>query len=237
MLWRHTGTPSWVNELALPRRPEAILFDIDGTLVDSNYVHVIAWMYAFQSAGCRVEAWRIHEAIGMDSGKLLERLLGDRATGLGEQIKSEHGRRYAELSPLLQAFDGARELLRAVAKRGAKVVLATSAPPEELERLRVLLDVEDAIQTVTNAEDVSTAKPAPDIVRVALERSGVPAAGAIFVGDAVWDIQAAKQTGVASIAVSSGGAHEAELRKEGAARLYPTVLGVLEDLDQILPTR
>jgi HAD superfamily hydrolase (TIGR01509 family) len=220
-----------VSKLSPPRGPEAVLFDIDGTLVDSNYLHVVAWMYAFQSAGCPVEAWRIHEAIGMDSGKLLERLLGDQAEALGEEVKQEHSRRYGQFAPLLQPFDGARQLLRAVAAQGTKVVLATSAPPDELERLREILDVEDAIETVTNAQDVATAKPAPDIVQVALERSGVEAAEAIFVGDAVWDIKAANKAGVACIGVTSGGVHEAELRKEGAVGLYPTVRQLLDDFD------
>jgi HAD superfamily hydrolase (TIGR01509 family) len=227
--FRRRGNAGAVSELTLPERPAAILFDIDGTLVDSNYVHVVAWMYAFQSAGRHVEAWRIHEAIGMDSGELLQRLLGDEADEIGEQAKQEHSRRYAELSPVLQPFDGARELLRTVAARGVKVVLATSAPPDELERLRELLDVEEAIETVTNAEDVATAKPAPDIVQVALERAGVRADEAIFIGDAVWDVQAAGRAGVACIAVTSGGVHEAELRKAGAARLYPTVRDLLDD--------
>jgi len=226
-----------MSELALPKDPAAVLFDIDGTLVDSNYVHVVAWMYAFQSVGCHVEAWRIHEAIGMDSGELLDRLLGDRSDALGDQVKQEHGRRYAELSSLLQPFDGARELLRAVADRGVKVVLATSAPPEELERLRGLLGVEDAIETVTNAEDVDTAKPAPDIVQVALQRAEVDANEAIFVGDTVWDVQAASKAGVACIAVTSGGVHEAELRKAGAARLYPTVRGLLDAFQDGQPAR
>ena len=226
-----------VNAPPLPQNPRAVLFDGDGTLVDSNYLHVVAWVYAFQSAGRHIEAWRIHEAIGMDSGKLLERLIGDQAEPLGERIKQEHSRRYADFSSLLQPFDGAREVLRAVASRGTKVVLATSAPPDELDRLRELLDVEDAIATVTNAEDVATAKPEPDLVHVALERSGVDAAEAIFVGDAVWDIRAAHAAGVACIAVTSGGVHEAELRKEGAARLYPTVRALLEDFEAAQPPR
>jgi HAD superfamily hydrolase (TIGR01509 family) len=211
-----------------PRSPAAILFDIDGTLVDSNYVHIVAWMHGFRSAGCRIEAWRIHEAIGMDSSKLLERLLGAQAATLGDRVKTEHSRRYAELAPLVQPFDGALPLLRAVAGRGIKVVLATSAPPAELTKLRELLDVEDAVDSVTNAEDVTTAKPAPDIVQVALERAGVSPTEAIFVGDTVWDVRAANEAGVACIAVTSGGVHEAVLRHEGAACVYA---GVHELLD------
>ncbi len=212
--------------------PAAVLFDIDGTLVDSNYVHVVAWMYAFQSAGCTVEAWRIHQSIGMDSSKLLERLLGEDADRLKDQVKDEHSKRYKELGgQLLRPFDGARELLRAVSARGLKVVLATSAPPDELEMLRDLLDVEDAVQTVTNAEDVDTAKPAPDIVSVALERSGVDAASAVFLGDAVWDVEAAKRAGVRCVAVSSGGRHTDELLDAGAIATYDTVRDLLDGLE------
>lgn len=216
-----------------------MLFDIDGTLVDSNYLHVTAWMYAFQAADCQVEAWRIHQAIGMDSGKLLEKLLGDRASDdkLTSRVKDEHSRRYKELSDLLQPFAGARELLRKVSATGSKVVLATSAPPDELEMLRDLLDVEDAIETVTNAEDVETAKPAPDIVQVALERAGVDAAEAVFVGDAVWDVQAARDAGVVCVAVTSGGVHTTELKQAGAAATYDTVQDLLDHLDESLLTR
>ena len=216
-----------------------MLFDIDGTLVDSNYLHVTAWMYAFQAAGCQVEAWRIHQAIGMDSSKLLEKLLGDRASDeqLTSQVKDEHSRRYQELSDLLQPFAGARELLRQVSATGVKVVLATSAPPDELEMLRDLLDVEDALEAVTNAEDVETAKPAPDIVQVALERAGVQASDAVFVGDAVWDVQAARDAGVVCVAVTSGGVHRAELKDAGAAATYDTVQDLLDDFDESLLSR
>lgn len=229
-----SGQDDAVTANAAPGAPAAVLFDIDGTLVDSNYVHVIAWMYAFQSAGCRVEAWRIHQAIGMDSSKLLERLLGDQAGQFSDQVKAEHARRYDELSSLLQPFDGARELLRKVSARGPKVVLATSAPQHELQMLRDLLDVEDAVETVTNADDVETAKPAPDVVQVALERAGVEPADAVFLGDAVWDVQAAKEAGVVCVAVSSGGVHEAELRAAGAVATYDTVRDLLNDLDASL---
>jgi len=216
-----------VSSLRLPQRPAAVLFDIDGTLVDSNYVHVVAWMHAFRSAGCRIEARRIHQAIGMDSSKLLQRLLGGQAEALGDQVKKEHSRRYSELVPLLQPFEGAQQLLRAMTENGVKVVLATSAPPDELTRLRELLDVDDAVDSVTNAEDVDTAKPAPDIVQVALERSGIGPSEAILVGDTVWDVRAANQAGVASIAVTSGGVAEAVLLQEGAACVYDGVRELL----------
>jgi HAD superfamily hydrolase (TIGR01509 family) len=200
--------------------PAAVLFDIDGTLVDSNYVHVAAWMYAFEAVDRHVDAWRIHAAIGMDGEKLLEELLGGDADALGEQVTQEHSRRYKMMAELLHPFDGARDLLRELSARDIKVVLATSAPPDELEMLRTLLDVEDAIETVTNADDVDTAKPRPDIVAVALERAGVAPAEAVFVGDAVWDVKAANAAGVICVGVTSGGSHAAALRDAGAAATY-----------------
>lgn len=214
--------------------PAAVLFDIDGTLVDSNYVHVAAWMQAFQSVDHHVDAWRIHAAIGMDGEKLLEELLGGEAESLGEQVTQEHSRRYEMMAELLHPFDGARDLLRELSARGVKVVLATSAPPDELEMLRDLLEVEDAVETVTNAEDVETAKPQPDIVSVALERAGVDATEAVFVGDAIWDVKAANAAGVICIGVTSGGTHTAKLRDAGAAATYDSVKELLSGLDDSL---
>ncbi len=220
-----------MTPVPIPDRITAVLFDIDGTLVDSNYVHVAAWMDAFSQAGCRVEAWRIHESIGMDSGKLLDRLIGEKSDEVREQAKQAHSKRYTEMSDLLRAFDGARDLMRAISARDVKVVLATSAPQDELERLRDLLDVEDAIETVTNADDVETAKPAPDIVHVALEKSGADAAETIFVGDTVWDVRAANEAGVSCVAVQTGGIPEQALRDEGAAAVYPTIRELRADLE------
>jgi HAD superfamily hydrolase (TIGR01509 family) len=216
--------------------PAAVLFDIDGTLVDSNYVHVAAWMYAFESIDRHVDAARIHAGIGMDGDKLLEELLGGEAETLGDQASQEHTRRYKMMGELLHPFDGARDLLRELSARGIKVVLATSAPPDELEMLRKLLDIEEAIEAVTNADDVGTAKPQPDIVSVALERAGVDASEAVFVGDAVWDVKAAKAAGVICVGVTSGGSHAAALRDAGAAATYESVSGLLDALDESLLT-
>ena len=219
-----------------PRWPAAVLFDIDGTLVDSNYLHVVAWIAAFQSVDCYVEAWRIHQTIGMDSQKLLERLLGAAASEKGSAASDEHSRRYKNLSGLLQPFAGARELLATLAARGTKVVLATSAPPDELDTLRRTLGVDDVVDVVTNSQDVDTAKPAPDIVEVALQRAGVDAADAIFVGDAVWDVKAAKKAGVRCIAVGSGGMCAADLLAAGADETWDNVQSLLAGYDRSLLT-
>lgn len=213
------------------RPPGAVLFDIDGTLVDSNYVHVDAWLRALRAVGHPVDAWRVHRGQGMGSSQLLAALLGEAAEQLGAQAQQRHSERYRQTADLLRTFDGARELVAAVAERGAKVVIATSAAPDELERLRTLLDIEDAVAEFTAAEDVEAAKPAPDLVHVALKRAGVTADRAVFVGDTVWDVQAAGKAGVACVGVLTGGISAAELTEAGAVAVYPDCRALLSELD------
>jgi HAD superfamily hydrolase (TIGR01509 family) len=211
--------------------PGAVLFDIDGTLVDSNFLHVHAWTRAFADAGHPVDAWRTHRAIGMGSSQLLGELLGDDADRLGEQVKQGHTDRYAELAPLLRAFDGARQLVRAVSDRGAVVVLATSAPPEELERLLAVLDLDDTLDAITGDEDVEQAKPEPELVQTALRKAGCSAERSVFVGDSRWDVVAAERAGVPCVGLLSGGTSAAELTEAGAVAVYDDVAALLADLD------
>jgi HAD superfamily hydrolase (TIGR01509 family) len=211
---------------------KAVLFDIDGTLVDSNYLHVEAWDRAFAEVGHPVNAWRIHRSIGMDSSKLLESLLGDDAERLGDAAKARNSEIYAGMTDRLRSFDGAQDLLHAIDGLGLQVVLATSAPPEELESLRAVLDIEDAISEITSASDVETAKPSPDIVQVALKKAGVDADEAVFVGDAVWDITAAGAAGVRAIGVRSGGVSAQELLEAGAVAVYDDARDLLNHLDE-----
>jgi HAD superfamily hydrolase (TIGR01509 family) len=214
-----------------PDAPGAVLFDIDGSLVDSNYLHVHAWAQAFADAGHPVDAWRIHRAIGMGSAQLLGELLGDDADRLEEQVKEGHTERYAEMASLLRPFEGARELVQAVSDRGAVVVLATSAPPDELEKLRAVLDLDDVLDAITAAEDVEAAKPEPEIVHVALEKAGCAPASSVFVGDAVWDVVAATRAGVACVGLLSGGTGAAELTEAGAVAVYDDAAALLRELD------
>lgn len=209
----------------------AVLFDIDGTLVDSNYVHVDAWWRAFRAVGGSVDAWRIHRAIGMDSGRLLEELLPDASDDERDTAKQYHSAYYAEQMPRLRALPGARDLLRAVAGRGHAVVLATSAPATELVRLREVLDAEQWITAVTSSEDVDEAKPAPGIMQVALDRAGVDASHAVMVGDAMWDVETAGKVGVPCISVMTGGIGGDELRGAGAAAVYDDAAAVLADIE------
>jgi HAD superfamily hydrolase (TIGR01509 family) len=216
---------------AIAASSPAVLFDIDGTLVDSNYLHVHAWCRAFRETGVAVESWRIHRAIGMDGARLVKALAGGADEGARRQAAQLHSGYYAELSSLLSLLPGARELLNRVASLGMQVVLATSAPEDELARLRSLLDCEDLVSVVTSSEDVDTAKPEPDIVAVALDRAGVPSSRAVFVGDSVWDAQAAARAGVISIGVRSGGVSGQELQGAGATMVFDNPRDLCEHVD------
>ncbi|MCS5495793.1 HAD family hydrolase [Cnuibacter physcomitrellae] len=208
----------------------AVLFDIDGTLIDSNYLHVESFMRAFDEVGVEMSTWRVHRAIGLDSSRLLEELLGDRADEVGDEVKEAHSRLYRELWPRLRRFDGARELLETLHGRGIRVVLATSAPEDELEELLRVLDCDDVIHATTNGDDVETAKPEPDILGVVLERAGVAADEALMVGDARWDAVAAGRAGVRMVGVRSGGISEGELRDAGALEVHDDVAALLRSL-------
>ncbi|MFJ3030112.1 HAD family hydrolase [Curtobacterium sp. NPDC087080] len=212
----------------MPDAPStAVLFDIDGTLADSNYAHVDAWWRAFRAAGESVDAWRIHRAIGMDSGRLLEELLPDASDEVRDQAKQFHTAYYSEHMPQLRLLPGARELLEAVAEAGHAVVLATSAPESELSVLRELLDASAWVTAETSSEDVEQAKPAPAIIEVALDKVGVAADRAVMVGDAMWDVESSGKVGLPCVGVMTGGIGGDELRGAGAAAVYDDAAAVL----------
>ncbi|GAB7068547.1 HAD family hydrolase [Mycobacterium hodleri] len=212
----------------------AILFDIDGTLVDSNYLHVHAWQRAFAEVGLDVEAWRIHRGIGMDGSSLLEELTPEDSSD-GDDVKARakdlHSRFYLETAHLLKPLPGTRRLLDLVAATGLQVVLATSAPEDELALLRKILDKDEIVSAVTSSDDVDTAKPRPDIVAVALQRADVGADRAVFVGDSIWDIRAASRAGVECIGFESGGVDLFRLQNEGAVAVYRNPGDLADHLD------
>ena len=210
---------------------KAVLLDIDGTLVDTNFLHVDAWLRACIDVGHPVDAWRVHRAIGMDSSRLLATLLGDDEERLGATVKERHALHYAADQERMRRFAGAQELLRELADRGLQVVLATSAPQEEFDMIIAALEPGDSVSQVTTAEDVEEAKPAPDVIRVALEKAGVGADEAIMIGDAAWDAVSSVRAGVRCIGVLSGGYGASELRDAGAIAVYDDVAGLLADLD------
>jgi HAD superfamily hydrolase (TIGR01509 family) len=209
----------------------AVLFDVDGTLVDSNYLHVYAWQRAFDDEDIAVAAWQIHRCIGMDGSRLVRTLSDDAPADVQERLSDKHSRFYREVTPLLAPLPGARTLLRRVAELGLQVVLASSAPEEELETLRKVLDCDDIISETTSSRDVDTAKPEPGIVRVALDRAGVDPEHAVFVGDAVWDAHAAAGAEVPCIGLLSGGTARAELAEAGAAPIFDDPQDLFEHLE------
>ena len=205
----------------MSRSLTAALFDVDGTLVDSNYLHAVTWWQAFAQSGHQVPMADIHRAIGMGSGQLVDKLLPpDRDKDTDAGIRAAHSALYATYWCRLRPLPGAAELLRACKRRGLAVVLASSAGKDESRVLRAALDAEDAIDAATFSEDVESAKPQPDIVEAALAKVGVPPEEAVFIGDTVWDVYACRKAGVPCIGLLSGGISRGELTAARAVHVY-----------------
>ena len=216
----------------------AALFDVDGTLVDTNYLHAVTWWEAFAQAGHMVPMAEIHRAIGMGSGLMLDKLLPqDRDKGNDADIRAAHSALYATYRSRLRPLPGAADLLRACKRQGLAVVLASSADEPEFNMLRAALDAEDAIDAATFSGDVEASKPAPDLVQVALDKASVPAGEAVFTGDTVWDVQACQKAGVPCIGLLSGGISRDELTSAGAAEVYPGPGDLLASLGESLLAR
>ncbi|WP_402463619.1 HAD family hydrolase [Isoptericola aurantiacus] len=213
----------------------AVLLDVDGTLVDSNYLQVTAWVRAFRDVGIEVDAWRVHRTLGMAGSQLVPRVAehsgAELAAGVAEQVEEAHSRHATEAVPLMRVFDGARELVHAIRERGARPVLATSASPDMLEHLRELLDVDEPLHAVTSAQDVEASKPEPELVQVALDAAGVPPSRAVFLGDSVWDVLAAERAGVPCVGLLSGGIGADELTEAGAVEIRTDAAELLAHLD------
>jgi HAD superfamily hydrolase (TIGR01509 family) len=213
----------------------AALFDVDGTLVDTNYLHAVTWWEAFRQVGCDVPMASIHRAIGMGSDKLLDAVLPPgRDPGADDQARTAHLALYSTYLPRLRAFEGAAGLLRACAARGLRVVLASSADEREFAALRAAIGADDAIAEAASSADVDQTKPAPDLVEVALRKAGARPDEAVFVGDTVWDVRACQQAGVPCIGLLSGGISAAELSGAGAAEVYDGPAHLLASLPDSL---
>ncbi|HEU0131691.1 MAG TPA: HAD family hydrolase [Mycobacteriales bacterium] len=205
-----------------------VLFDVDGTLVDSNYLHIVAWLRAFRAAGFPdVTGAQVHRCVGMGGGLLLETLIG----GEDEAAKKGHSTEYERLWPELRPFPKAVELLREVRRRGGETVLATSATEEEVGALRRALDCDDAITEITSSADVEEAKPAPDIFATAMAKTGLDPERVVVVGDTRWDAEAATRAGLRCVGLRSGGIAEAELRDAGCVAVYDDAASLLASFD------
>lgn len=201
-----------------------VLFDIDGTLVDTTYLHVQAWWRALDEAGeCRPMA-AIHRLIGMGSDHLLDSLVGEQRPDIGEA----HGRHYQALHHQIRALPGAADLLGQVKAAGGRVVIASSAKPRDLDVMLGALDAEDAIDDIVSSGDVGSSKPAPDIFAKAMDAGQVEPTRALVVGDTVWDVRAASDAGIRSVAVQTGGQARQELDDAGALAVYADCAEILE---------
>jgi HAD superfamily hydrolase (TIGR01509 family) len=215
-----------------------VLFDLDGTLVDTVYLHAVCWWQALRQHDLAVDTARVHRAIGMGSDRILDHLVPDRPDKDGDDaIRAAHSALYAQYWDRVRPTAGARDLVRAVDQRGLRVVLASSAGPAELAAMRRALDVDDHIDTATGAADARRSKPAPDIVEVALDRARLDPADAVFVGDSAWDVHACSALNVPCVGLLTGGWSAAELRDAGAVEIHDDPRALLAALDRSVLAR
>jgi phosphoglycolate phosphatase-like HAD superfamily hydrolase len=208
----------------------AAILDVDGTLVDSNYQHAIAWFRAFREQGVTPPIWRIHRHIGMGGDQLVAAVAGAEVEGrCGDAIREAEGRLYGELIGEVCAFEGARELLVELGERGHAIVLASSAKAAEAEHYVELLDAGELLEAYTTSADVERTKPAPDLVAAAMQKAGE--LSAVMVGDSVWDVEAAARADLKTVAVLTGGFSDAELRDAGAVDVFESLVELRERLD------
>lgn len=205
----------------------AVLLDVDGTLVDTTYLHTVAWWRALAEAGEARPMAQIHPLIGMGSTELLTSLLGRDE----EKISEAHGRFFGELHPWIRPLPGAQELLHRLHEHGPLVILVTSAKERDLPALLGALDSSDVIDDVVHGEEVDSAKPSPDLFEVALDRIDVAPELSVALGDAVWDIEAAKRAGVPCIGLLTGGIDQHRLEDAGAVEVYESCEALLEQYD------
>lgn len=213
------------------RRKRGVLFDVDGTLVDSSYLHTVAWWQAFRQVGLDVPMASIHRSVGMGGDKLLDRLLPPGRDKSGDaSILAAHGAVFSTFWPALRAFDGARDLLAQCYESGFAVALASSARVQDLEVLRSTLRADSYIHAATSANDAKEGKPEPDILAAALAATGLRAVDVVYVGDAVWDVYAAARLGIPTIGLTCGGTGAAELLEAGAVEIYENPRDLLTNL-------
>ena len=214
----------------MAKRPTAIL-DVDGTLVDSNYQHALAWYRAFRLHGITIPVWRCHRAIGMGGDQLVQYLAGegfDREQG--DVVRTEEHALFAQLIHEVQPFAGARGLIEDLKARGCKVVLASSAKPEDVAHFLGLLDARELADGWTDSGSVERTKPAPDLVTAALELVG--GGPGVMVGDSTWDVEAAKKVKVPTVCVRTGGFGADELQEAGANAVFDSIVELRERLDE-----
>jgi HAD superfamily hydrolase (TIGR01509 family) len=210
--------------------PPAAILDIDGTLVDTNFHHAIAWFRAFRQHDIVLPVWRIHRHIGMGGDQMIAALCGDKTEeDQGDDIRDAEKVLYSELIGEVQPLRGARELIEDLKERDHPVVLASSAKEDEVDHYLDLLDARELADDWTTSADVESTKPEPDLVKAAMEKAGT--GEAVMVGDTTWDVEAAGRAGIQSVTVRTGGFSAAELRDAGAVAVFDSIDELREALD------
>jgi HAD superfamily hydrolase (TIGR01509 family) len=206
---------------------KVVVLDVDGTLMDTNYLHTEAWARAFEKVGHRVPRVKLHREVGKGAELLIHRFVDDDETA--EEIQNLHSEFYETLQEYGHPLPGAKELISSLEERGYEVWFVTSAKDEELEHHMEELEAEDKIDGVVNSSAVDNSKPAPDIFEEALRRAGAKADETVAVGDALWDVEAARGAGIRTVAVLTGGAfHKRDLEEAGAVAVYEDCAALLE---------
>ena len=209
----------------------AALLDVDGTLIDSNYHHALAWYRAFRQHGIVLPVWRLHRHVGMGGDQFVPALVGeDVDEEKGDDIRAARGEAYAQLIGEVEPLEGARDLIVDLKERGFTTLLASSSPQDELDRYLDLLDARELADGWTTDDDVEATKPEPDLVRAALEKAG--ADDAVMIGDSPCDVEAARKAGVETVTVITGGFSAQELEEAGAVAVYDSVEELRLHLDR-----
>jgi HAD superfamily hydrolase (TIGR01549 family) len=218
---------------AWPRKVDTVVLDVDGTLIDSNYHHALAWWEGFRESGHGVPAWRIHRAVGMGGDRLVTEVAGrDVETSDGDRIRSSWEKHYDEMLDRVQTLPGAQDLLRALRERGFRVALASSGIPRHTRHAVEVLGAEETTDTTTTSEDAEDSKPDPELLQVALDR--VNGDRAVLVGDSVWDVRSGGEAGIPVIGLLSGGFGRAELEEAGAILVCDDAAELVLRLDDLL---
>lgn len=208
------------------------ILDIDGTLVDTNYQHALAWYRAFRAHDIPLPIWRIHRHLGMGGDQLVEAMTDEKTErDRGDEIRATEKERYFELIDEVSTMEGARKLIEVLGDRGHRTILASSAKEDEVDHYLDLLDARELADGWTTSADVEATKPAPDLVNAALQKAGIGAQDAVMIGDTPWDIKAAAKAEVGTIAVLTGGFGPEELENSGAIAVYESVTELCERLD------
>jgi HAD superfamily hydrolase (TIGR01549 family) len=205
-----------------------VVLDVDGTLVDSNYQHALAWHRAFREHGRRAAIWEIHRHVGMGGDQFVEALLGEEVENAdGDELRDGHSEAFSRLIGEVEAIEGASELIAELDDAGARVVIGSSAERDECDHYVELLGATERIAGATTSADAERSKPDPELVQVALDKYGA-GGPALMIGDSTWDVKAATAAGVPTLALLTGGFSEAELREAGAAEVSHSVAALRE---------